>query len=105
MHVTQTRVRHSRVPAYFLGRPSAVYIDRYLIVGGQRPARHCGPERRRRLGPGAFDDRLSIDAVGQGAEHQPAGSGEPRCAERIGDGGDRSGAAAARPAGPGRGAR
>ena len=31
-----TRLRFSSTPAYFLGRPSAVYIDRY-IRRGRRP--------------------------------------------------------------------
>jgi hypothetical protein len=38
MHVTATRVRHGTAPAYFLGRPTAVYIDRYTLRGRKRNA-------------------------------------------------------------------
>jgi hypothetical protein len=33
MHHPLTRLRFSSAPAYFLGRPSAVYIDRYVRRG------------------------------------------------------------------------
>jgi hypothetical protein len=36
MHVTETRVRHGGMPAYFLGRPTTVYIDRYQMRGRKR---------------------------------------------------------------------
>ncbi len=38
MHVTETRVRHGAAPAYFLGRRTTVYIDRYLMRGRRRQA-------------------------------------------------------------------
>ena len=31
MHVIATRVRSGARPAYFLGRPSSVYVDRYIL--------------------------------------------------------------------------
>ncbi len=36
MHATETRVRHNAAPAYFLGRPTAIYIDRYTLPGRKR---------------------------------------------------------------------
>ena len=36
MYITATRVRHGAAPAYFLGRPTAVYIDRYTLRGRKR---------------------------------------------------------------------
>ncbi len=36
MNVIEQRVRHGGVPAYFLGRPTTVYIDRYLVRGRHR---------------------------------------------------------------------
>jgi hypothetical protein len=36
MPVTNTPVRHKGVPAYFLGRPSTVYIQRYRSLGWMR---------------------------------------------------------------------
>ena len=36
MQNTETRVRRGIVPAYFLGRPTSVYIDRYLMRGRRR---------------------------------------------------------------------
>jgi hypothetical protein len=38
MHITATRVRHGAAPAYFLGRPTAVYIDRFTLRGRKRNA-------------------------------------------------------------------
>ena len=36
MQNLETRVRRGTVPAYFLGRPATVYIDRYLMRGRGR---------------------------------------------------------------------
>ena len=41
MYLPTARLRFSSTPAYFLGRPSAVYIDRYILRGRrQRTAPH-----------------------------------------------------------------
>ena len=89
MNIPLARLRFSSTPAYFLGRPSSVYIDRYIRRGRRRR-----PSSRLTAGvvasrPGAIDDRPGIDAVRQGAEHQPAATAEARRAERLGHRGDR----------------
>ena len=33
MYLPVTRIRFCSTPAYFLGRPSSVYIDRYTLRG------------------------------------------------------------------------
>ena len=43
MHIPLTRFRFSSTPAYFLGRPSTVYIDRFILRGrgrGRRASPH-----------------------------------------------------------------
>jgi hypothetical protein len=41
MHIPLARFRFSSAPAYFLGRPSTVYIDRYILRG--RRQRRASP--------------------------------------------------------------